>query len=412
MNNRYHVILLCLLSVEGLSQSTPMALPVADAHTPTLSSAIRELRMATPTPSSALPDTGTSTNLKLNAMRQLMDRYTGAGLPGLAIGGYDPRDGFYSLSSGYSRIEDSVRMKTSSLQYSQSITKTYITVALLQLKEKGRINLHSAASHYLPADAILLLPVLRQVTIRMLMNHSSGLPDYADDPVYVMDLLQHPKQRYTINDFLKIASRKKQRFAPGTSYGYCNLNTEILTLVIDSITGDHKTYLQENIFEKAGLRDTWYHNERYLQHPDVVDSYWDRYSSGVLENITATQKVNIANMQGDDGLVATPLDYVRFMKAVFEKQLINESSLAEMLDRVKGKDGTLHGGLGIFYMKPAGTDVWFHAGAGLGAGCILLAIPEKSIYLFVATNVGTITEGPATTLSNQFKDELLPLILQ
>jgi D-alanyl-D-alanine carboxypeptidase len=347
-----------------------------------------------------------------NKLQQLMDQYTSAGIPGIAIAVYHPTAGYWTGASGYASIENKTAMLPSHLQYAQSVSKTYTAVILLQMQERGVINLDSPASNYLPAWVKEKIPYTREFTVRMLLNHSTGLPDYSSDKIYVLDLLQHPEKKFTIRDFVDYIADKKRLFAPGTDYSYCNMNTELAALIADHVSGDHARYMQEHIFQTLSLEHSFYRTAGYLDAPELVSSYWDRYSDGIFENVTQMQRTNVSNMMGDDGLVATPLDYINFLKGLFEERLINKSSLDQMMAGVKGKDGKLHGGLGLFKFSMGGLDGYGHGGAGIGAGCLLLYIPAKQTYIFLGTNMGTITEGPYSQKADQFKNELLGLVVR
>ncbi len=345
-------------------------------------------------------------------LQSLMDSYTKQGIPGVAVALYHPSMGYWVGASGYARIESKTVMQSSHLQFAQSVSKTYTAVILLQMQEMGMIDLDSPASNYLPGWVNKKLPYTTEITIRMLLSHSSGLPDYSSDPIYVVDLLQNPFKKFTIKDFVNYAAVKKRLFAPGTDYSYCNLNTELAALIADSVSGDHALFMREHIFKQLGLQHSFYHSPGYLNKPEVVNSYWDRYSDGIVENVTQIQRANVKTMVGDDGLIATPLDYVNFMKGLFEEKLISKQSLEEMTTQVQGKDGKLHGGLGLFRFSMNGIDGYGHGGAGIGAGCLLLYIPAKQVYVFLSTNMGTITAGPLSTKTEHFKNELLGSILQ
>lgn len=345
-------------------------------------------------------------------LQQLMDSYTSQGIPGIAVALYNPSFGYWAGDSGYASIENKNAMQPCHLQYAQSVSKTYTAVILLQMREKGLISLNLPASDYLPDWVNKKISYTNELTVRMYLNHSSGLPDYADDKIYVLDLLQNPLKKYTTEDFVNYIVDKKRLFEPGSHYSYCNMNTGLAALIADKISGDHALYMKEHIFQKRGLQNSFYHSSGYLDKTQLVNSYWDRYSNGVFENVTQMQVANVGNMIGDDGLVATPLDYINFLKGLFEEKLIGPKSLDEMKTQVKGKDGKLQGGLGLFKFSMGVIDGYGHGGAGIGAGCLLLYIPVKQTCVFLSTNIGTITESPFSTRTDQLENELPGLILQ
>ncbi|MCB0639503.1 MAG: beta-lactamase family protein, partial [Lewinella sp.] len=265
----------------------------------------------------------------------------------------------------------------------------------LQLWEEGRIELDAPITTYLPEELSRHFPAAGQVTVRMLLNHTSGLPEYNQDPYYVTTLLQHPDRFFAPEEYLQYISGKPLRFAPGSRFAYTNTNYELLALIADQITGDHAAYLTEKIFQPLGLTRTFYrHEDAYLTYPALYNAYWDRYSNGIVENVSRMQRTNVASMIGDDGLVCTPRDAVRFLRGLMEGELLRPGTLAMMQEWVKDEDGTLRYGLGLDHTLFHGQAGYGHSGGGLGAGCELYYLPANNTYFFLGINLGTVTASP------------------
>lgn len=350
---------------------------------------------------------------KASALQQIMDKYTKAGLPGVAIGIYSS-EGFWAGASGYSKIEDKTPMLPCNLQYSQSVSKTYLSVVILKLFEAGRINLDEKITAYLPANITSKVTGANQMTVRMLLNHTSGVAEYNDVPAYVSYLLQHPLHVFTTMDYLNYIDGKPTKFTPGSKYSYTNTNYELLALIGDQITGDHAKFIRDSIFKPLGLVNSFYHdNANYLDKPGLVNSYWDRYSNGKIENCSQMQQINVASMIGDDGMIASPLDYVKFLKALFNGQLLSPSSMTQMLTFVRNDPSKSYGyGLGI------ATDIYNqqtkygHTGGGIGSGCELGYFPDKGIYFFIAINIGTSINSPILDAVPNMQNEIYNILIE
>lgn len=323
-----------------------------------------------------------------------LDKLTQNNIPGVVAALWDA-DGPKFWSSGYAKIEEQVPMGICHLQYIQSIAKTYMAVNILQLFEEGRIDLDQMISDYLPENLNMLIPNSEKVSIRMLLTHTSGIPEYNYDPNYVTRLLQNPKKVFEPESFLQYIKNKKPDFEPGQNYSYRNSNYLILALIAEQITGDHKGYMEKNIFKKLGLENTYY-GISPLENYDgkLVNSYWDRYSNGKLENISILQNSNVVSMIGDDGIITTPYEALKFLKALMEGQLISEATLGIMKEWVMNKDGDPAYGMGIHFTKFVGETAIGHSGGGLGSGAQLYYFPNKKTYMFLAINLGTVTESP------------------
>ncbi|MEO0340554.1 MAG: serine hydrolase, partial [Bacteroidota bacterium] len=153
--------------------------------------------------------------------------------------------------------------------------------------------------------------------------------------------------------------------------------------------------LSNSSTQPLGLQTTYYQNEAgYLEYPELYNAYWDRHADGYIENISFLQRKNVSEMVGDDGIVATPRDAVRFLKGLFEYRLLKQETLQLMQEWASYANGGLAYGLGLDYAKFAGKIAYGHSGGGIGAGCQLYYFPEDDIYWFVGINLGTVTESP------------------
>jgi D-alanyl-D-alanine carboxypeptidase len=346
------------------------------------------------------------------SIQSALNKLTQNQIPG-AVAAILDHNGFQVWSSGYARLENQVPMQSCHLQYIQSIAKTYLAVSILQLYEEGRIELEQALTVYLPKQISSLIPNAEKVNVRMLLNHTSGIPEYNYDPRYVTRLLQNPNRVLNPEEYLKYINGKKPDFEPGEKYAYRNSNYLILALIAENITGNHQIYMEERIFKPLGLVDTYY---RIAQGEDyqgrLVNNYWDRFSNAHLENISALQNSNVASMIGDDGIITTPQEALTFLKGLMEGQLLKPETLDTMKDWVLRKDGTPAYGLGLTYSKFLGIPAIGHSGGGLGSGCQLYYFPEEDLYMFLGINLGTVTESPIHTKAEEILDEIYMAILK
>ena len=149
----------------------------------------------------------------------------------------------------------------------------------------------------------------------------------------------------------------------------------------------------------------------YLKNPGLVDSYWDLLNTGRPANVTIMQKANVAALIGDDGIICTPTDAVLFLVGLMQGKLIKESSLKLMQQWVKNQEGREVYGLGLIKFDINGLVGYGHGGGGIGAGCALIYVPEKQVYVFLSTNIGVVWDGLSASKANEMKDEVLKTIL-
>lgn len=358
------------------------------------------------------PATEINTNYsKANSIQTVINELVTQGIPGCALAIYS-NEGWWSSTSGIAKIESNIPMETCNLQYLQSVSKTYMAVGILKLYEQGKIDLRAPMTNYLPEKYTHYIRDGHRVTIQMLLNHTSGIPEYNFQPDYVAKLLQHPDYAFVPEEYLKYIDGKPLDFEPGSKYSYRNTNYVLLALIADALTGDHATYLSEIIFKPLGLTNTFYRNDKnYLNYPQLVNTYWDRYSNSVVENVSQMQRNNVASLIGDDGIVATPIDAVKFLQGLMNGQLLQPATLELMKIWVNDSKGNPAYGLGLDYTLFQGEVAYGHSGGGIGAGCNLYYFPKQNAYVFIAINLGTVTDSPihkeAEKSINKFYEVLL-----
>ncbi|HEY5824814.1 MAG TPA: serine hydrolase domain-containing protein, partial [Cyclobacteriaceae bacterium] len=123
----------------------------------------------------------TSTYLKEKDIQVELDQITREGIPGVSMAIYS-EEGWWTASSGYAKIEGEVLMQSCHLHYLQSISKTYMSIGILKLYEQGKIDLEAAMTKYLPEKYSRYISDADKITVRMLLNHTSGIPEYNQIP--------------------------------------------------------------------------------------------------------------------------------------------------------------------------------------------------------------------------------------
>ena len=111
---------------------------------------------------------------KATQLQSIMDSGTVKGIPGISLALYSPTEGWWAGVSGYSKLESKKPMNICTLQYLQSVAKTYMAVAILQLYEERKIQLHLSITKYLPVKYIRFIKNADKITVRMLLNHTFG----------------------------------------------------------------------------------------------------------------------------------------------------------------------------------------------------------------------------------------------
>ena len=111
---------------------------------------------------------------KAASLDSILKHYTTNMIPGASVAVYSEKEGWWAGAQGYADLEKKLPMTNCHLQYLQSISKSYMAVEILQLKEQGKIDLDAPMTKYLPARYSSYIKNASSLTIRMLLNHTSG----------------------------------------------------------------------------------------------------------------------------------------------------------------------------------------------------------------------------------------------
>ncbi len=317
--------------------------------------------------------------------QELLNRYVRAGLPGVVLFVRTP-EGQWNGAAGYAKIETSDPMLPAHRHFAASVTKMYTATAVLLLAEDGLIDLDARISQYLPRAVYRCVANGAKATVRQLLGHTSGIPNFSDVLAYDLDTFNDPMGSYPPERLLSYIEGQSAIFSPGTGYFYSNTNYLLLAMLMDSVTGrGHASVISERILQPLGLGATYYKNEPgYPKPPGLVNSYQDIAGDGRLMNVSDLTEHFNGMFFGHTGLIATSADFAEFIEALFDGRLISETSLAEMQERTECPCY----GLGLsFSQTPYGPAIG-HAGGDFGIRCQVRRFPDVQSTLVLLINGG------------------------
>ncbi|MEV0602784.1 serine hydrolase domain-containing protein [Streptomyces sp. NPDC050315] len=241
-----------------------------------------------------------------------------------------------------------------------SLTKTFIATVVLQLTAEHRLSLDDTVGKLLP-DLAPGRTDPRPVTVRELLDHTSGLYNYTADPALSRELhgagfTAHRYDTYAPDELLLTALAHPPEAAPGTRYAYSNTNYLVLGQIIEAVTGH--SYAEEagrRIIAPLGLSGTSFPGT----DPRLPQPYGRGYSQVGEERVDSTTlDPSRAGAAGE--LVTTLGDLNRFFAALLGGRLLPPRQLAQMRDE-KDTNGVY--GLGLYGTRlPCGVTVWGHDG--------------------------------------------------
>lgn len=240
------------------------------------------------------------------------DQFTGAIL--VARDGVPLIDTAYGMAS----YELSVPNTPRTVFHIASLTKQFTAMAILQLRDQGKLKLDASVCTYLANCP----PAWAPVTIRHLLTHSSGIPNLSSLPDWDDELsLKH----YSRAGLVDLFRARPLRFPPGVGYEYSNSGYVLLGLIVERVSGDSLgCYLKTRIFTPLGMSHSDYDDNREVI-PGAASGYYSRGSAF----ITATY-VDPSTRLGDTGIVSTTGDLLRWDQALYTGKLVSRRTLDEM----------------------------------------------------------------------------------
>lgn len=345
-------------------------------------------------------------------LQDILNRYAKLGIPGVSVAVQDGVQQWQG-SSGFASVEQKVPLLPAHLMYAQSLAKTYTAVLTMQLVEEGAMDLNKSIRFYLPESVWVKIEHSEIITPKILLNHTSGLYDYAYDYKYAAYLLNNGDRILSKELILEYILNGGSAFHPGSKYSYCNSGYFILAYMAEYITGKtHAQLIRAKILDPLNLSHTFYREEiSQVPNETLVNSYLDRFSNGEIENVSQQQLNNILSMMGDDSVVATPYDYIVFLRALVNGSLLSDESFSAMKQWTSNDDGKPAYGLGLGYTTEANLEGYGHGGSGLGAGCSLYHFPQKDLTVFIGVNISTLIPSNATDQLSKMKKEIYQALL-
>lgn len=339
----------------------------------------------------------------------LVNRFKNMGYPGFVLSMYDSVNGLWLGAAGQSCIETHEPMDICNLHHSASVSKIYISTAILRLYEQGRLDINALAINYLPPD----LPDIANIdrtTVKNLLNHSSGIYDFNNNPKLYVNAINDTFSIKSWKDHLKYVSGKEAVFPPGTSAEYSNTNYLLLGLIIEKVSGKSLgDAINELIIEPCGLNETFYKSSYgYPEVAGIPNSYFEHYK-GIIQNCTRLQ-LHFANVSmGHEGIIASPADYIRFLDKLLGNKILQPETLAMMEDFIEVPGSKDKYGLGLFLFDTPSGKMIGHSGGGFGTMTLLFQLPDIKRTVFFATNLGSIFKSD---LSEKFYNEVFYEIVE
>ena len=305
---------------------------------------------------SAIATTATAKSTSTPQFQEDLDALVAAGVPGAIL---VIRDGkrTVSLASGLGNVDEETPMRSGDRFRIASHTKTYVATVVLQLVSEGRLSLEDTVEQWLPG----LVPNGDGITIRQLLNHTSGLFDYENDPrVFEPYINGDLSFHWAPRELVRIAVSHEPLFEPGAMQSYSNTGYILAGLIIKAATENTlRGELSRRIFQHLDLRAT-----SFPIRPGIAGRHAHGYI--ILGEPPAIDITGISPFVWAAGaIISTGADDLGFYRALLSGRLLKAGLLREMKETVpvEGAPPGAGYGLGLTRYGTSCGNAWGHNGA-------------------------------------------------
>lgn len=304
-----------------------------------------------------------------DATREAIEAAVKDGVPGVTATAEDGR-GVWSATAGVGDLGTEKPRSPYDRYRVGSITKTFVATVLLQLEAQGRLSLDDKVDKWLPGLVHGNGHDGGRITVRQLLNHTSGIFNYTDDETFVRTyflkdgFFKHRYDHRTPRDLVAIAMSHKPDFAPGTSWNYSNTNYALAALVIEKVTGrPYGAEVRDRITAPLKLNATSVPGTRPTLPQPSSRAYGKlaETTTGPTYDVT---ELNPSLAYGSGDMISNSTDLNRFYTALLRGDLLPARQLKAMKTTVRAEGFPNAGyGLGLIDRKlSCGVHVWGHGG--------------------------------------------------
>ncbi len=294
-------------------------------------------------------------------------------------------------TSGMSDPLNSELIQPNTLFYIGSINKNFIAALILGLVEQRKLSLEDKIHNWLPSYR----NINSEITIRQLLNHTSGIFDYVEHPD------SYDRKKLASFDLTKVWTPeeiittllKKPYFPPGQGWHYSSTNYLLLMMIIESIT--HSTIFHEirnRFLDPLGLSSIFFdYHEKISPEFPIAHNWFDLNQNGTLDDLMTEPREAIATWAYGE-MYSNAIDLVKWFDCLFRGRVINKYSLEEMLTfyyPTPGEDWMDGYGLGIGEGSFGKLKYWLHTGSIFGYTSAVVHLPSFHLSMAILGNDNT-----------------------
>ena len=304
----------------------------------------------------------------------ILSKYANPNEPGASVLVLKNNKVVFQKGYGVSNIKNGDPIKPNSNFRLASVTKQFTAMSILLLAQKHKLSLEDPISKYFS----ILPPYISNIKIKELLTHSSGLIDYED--------LMPANQKIQLHDtncFQLMFMADSLYFPAGTQYKYSNTGYAILSLIVEQVSGKpFAQFLKENIFKPLKMKTTIAFEDG--KSTVANRAFGNSYDQG---NWIQTDQSLTSAVLGDGGIYTNVQEYTKWIKALWNYQLLDQAQQERAWSKTKLENGTtIDYGYGWHIETFQGITHPFHDGSSIGFRNSVGLFPEQKLMVIILTN--------------------------
>jgi D-alanyl-D-alanine carboxypeptidase len=306
------------------------------------------------------------------------------GIPGISAALITSKNKIWIGVDGHSSEKDSIQPEM--VFGLGSVTKTYFAAIVMQLVEKGKLSLDDSIRQWLPDMHF----INNSITIRQLLNHTSGLYIYQGTPKWLREITINPNKIWSPKEIID-SLVKEPRCNPGACWDESAADYVLLGMIIETATGKKAVdVLKDYITSPLGLKHTTLYPDESYQSAQLAHFWYDIDHSGKLVDVFLVgSKIPFAALFSgvwtSGAIISTAEDLAIFSKALFENRILSKTSLKQMVTPIQIGNSPEYG-FSVVVDTIDKKTVYWHTG-GIGYASVFLYVPDDRLTIAVLGNL-------------------------
>ncbi len=284
----------------------------------------------------------------------------------------------HQAAYGLANLKKETPLTVDHIMHLASMGKQMTAMSIMILAEQGKLEYDDPISKYIPE----ISQFGDEFTIRRVMQHTSGLPDYGDG---ITESLMKRSDNPTNEDMIDVLSKKRKLLSePGDAFYYSNAGYDMLAVLIERVSGEtFPDFVKSNIFDPLGMKDTFsLPNKKRRANAMVTISY-----TGSSDAPEAYPNDPLDNIYGSGSIYSTIGDMALYDEALYGDTLVSQKTFKEALKPATLNDGTVEQyGFGLEFEKWKKETYVAHSGAWLGFNNDYVRFPQRHFSVMVLLN--------------------------